>query len=137
MKILFVAQNFQMGGIQKALINMLKEISLYEKYEIDVFTFSGGELMNDIPSNVKVTTGNLLLQLIATPFAEVKKRNNVWHIILRIVCMIVVRLIGSHNFYSMLLKKHRNNCHYDIAISYFNDVPSGRSAQCRLLHAYR
>lgn len=73
MKILFVAQNFQMGGIQKALINMLKEISPYEKYEIDVFTFSGGELMNDIPSNVKVTTGNLLLQLIATPFAEVKK----------------------------------------------------------------
>ncbi|MEQ6047513.1 group 1 glycosyl transferase [Lysinibacillus capsici] len=124
MKILFVAQNFQMGGIQKALINMLKEISPYEKYEIDIFTFSGGELMNDIPSNVKVTTGNLLLQLIATPFAEVKKRNNVWHIILRIVCMIVVRLIGSHNFYSMLLKKHRNNCHYDIAISYFNDVPN-------------
>ena len=29
--------------------------------------------MNDIPSNVKVNTGNLLLQLIATPFAEVKK----------------------------------------------------------------
>jgi len=24
----------------------------------------------------------------------------------------------------MLLKKHRNNCHYDIAISYFNDVPN-------------
>ena len=36
MKILFVAQNFQMGGIQKALINMLKEISHYEQYKIDV-----------------------------------------------------------------------------------------------------
>lgn len=124
MKILFVAQNFQMGGIQKALINTLKEVSLYKQYEIDVFTFGEGELMKDIPSNVNVYTGSLLLQLIATPFSEIKKRRNVWHIILRIVCMIAVRLIGSKTFYSVLLKKHRNDCHYDIAISYFNDVPN-------------
>lgn len=84
MKILFVAQNFQMGGIQKALINTLKEVSLYKHYEIEVFTFAEGVLMKDIPPNVNVYTGNLLLQLIATPFAEVKKRKNVWHIMLRI-----------------------------------------------------
>ncbi len=74
MKILFVAQNFQMGGIQKALINTLKEVSLYKHYEIEVFTFAEGVLMKDIPPNVNVYTGNLLLQLIATPFAEVKKK---------------------------------------------------------------
>ncbi|MET4559099.1 glycosyltransferase involved in cell wall biosynthesis [Lysinibacillus parviboronicapiens] len=123
MKILFVAQNFQMGGIQKALINTLKEVSLYKHYEIDVFTFAEGVLMKDIPPNVNVYTGNLLLQLIATPFAEVKKRKNVWHIMLRIFCMIVVRLIGSNNLYAILLKTHSNNRLYDIAISYFNDVP--------------
>ncbi len=123
MKILFVAQNFQMGGIQKALINTLKEVSLYKHYEIDVFTFGKGELMKDIPSNVNVHTGNLLLQLIATPFAEVKKRQNVWHVTLRLLCMIVVRLIGSNHLYAILLKTHRNNRVYDIAISYFNDVP--------------
>ncbi|MGN4126116.1 glycosyltransferase [Lysinibacillus sphaericus] len=123
MKILFVAQNFQMGGIQKALINTLKEVSLYKQYEIDVFAFSEGELMKDIPPNVNVCTGNLLLQLIATPFAEVKKRQNVWHLTLRMLCMIAVRLIGSNNFYAILLKTHRNERFYDIAISYFNDVP--------------
>ncbi len=37
--------------------------------------------------------------------------------------MIVVRLIGSNNLYAMLLKTHSNNRLYDIAISYFNDVP--------------
>lgn len=49
MKILFVAQNFQMGGIQKALINTLKEISVDKQYEIEVFTFGKGELFTDIP----------------------------------------------------------------------------------------
>lgn len=124
MKILFVAQNFQMGGIQKALINTLKELSVYEQYEIDIFTFGEGELLKDIPPNVNVNRGNLLLQLIATPFYVVKQRKNAWHIMLRIVCMLIVRIIGSNNFYTLLLKKHRPNKHYQIAISYFNDAPN-------------
>lgn len=124
MKILFVAQNFQMGGIQKALINTLKELSDYEQYEIDIFTFGEGELLKDIPPNVNVNIGNLLLQLIATPFYVVKQRKNAWHIMLRIVCMLLVRIIGSNSFYTLLLKKHRPSKHYHIAISYFNDTPN-------------
>ncbi len=124
MKILFVAQNFQMGGIQKALINTLKELSVDEQYEIDIFTFGEGELLKDIPPNVNVNIGNLLLQLIATPFYVVKQRKNIWHILLRIVCMLLVRIIGSNNFYTLLFKKHRPKKHYHIAISYFNDAPN-------------
>jgi len=124
MKILFVAQNFQMGGIQKALINTLKEMSVDKQYEIDVFTFGKGELIKDIPSNVHVNSGGLLLQLIATPFYLVKQRKNLWHIILRIWCMVIVRLIGSNNFYALLFKRHRHHTQYHIAISYFNDAPN-------------
>ncbi|WP_339261761.1 glycosyltransferase [Lysinibacillus sp. FSL K6-3209] len=124
MKILFVAQNFQMGGIQKALINTLKELSVDEQYEIDIFTFGEGELLKDIPPNVNVNIGNLLLQLIATPFYVVKQRKNGWHIMLRLVCMLLVRIIGSNNFYTLLLKKHRPKKHYHTAISYFNDAPN-------------
>ncbi|MFJ7730359.1 glycosyltransferase [Lysinibacillus sp. NPDC097231] len=123
MKILFVAQNFQMGGIQKALINTLKEVSSSDEYEIDVFTFGKGVFMKDIPPTVNVMVGSLLLQLIATPFAEVKKEKNLLYIVLRIMCMIIVRIIGSTRLYSILLKKHRLDERYHIAISYFNDVP--------------
>ncbi|MFJ7667690.1 glycosyltransferase [Lysinibacillus sp. NPDC097195] len=124
MKILFVAQNFQMGGIQKALINTLKEMSVEEQFEIDVFTFGKGELLKDIPPNVHVYVGGLLLQLIATPFYKVKQSKNFWHIILRIVCMVIVRLIGSNHFYALLFKRHRHYKQYHIAISYFNDAPN-------------
>jgi glycosyltransferase involved in cell wall biosynthesis len=124
MKILFVAQNFQMGGIQKALINTLKEVCVNQQYEIDVFTFGKGELIKDIPSNVHVNIGGLLLQLIATPFYVVKQRKNLWHIILRILCMLIVRVIGSNNFYTLLFKMHRHQKQYHIAISYFNDAPN-------------
>ncbi|MFJ5791245.1 glycosyltransferase [Lysinibacillus sp. NPDC093197] len=124
MKILFVAQNFQMGGIQKALINTLKEVCVDKQYEIDVFTFGKGELIKDIPSNVQVNIGGLLLQLIATPFYIVKQRKNLWHILLRILCMLIVRVIGSNNFYTLLFKMHRHQKQYHIAISYFNDAPN-------------
>lgn len=124
MKILFVAQNFQMGGIQKALINTLKEISVDKQYEIDVFTFGKGELFTDIPPNVHINVGGLLLQLIATPFYVVRQSKNLWHIILRIFCMLIVRLIGSTNFYTLLFKMHSHPKQYDIAISYFNDAPT-------------
>lgn len=125
MKILFVAQNLQMGGIQKALINTLKELSDNEKYEIDVFSFGKGILMNEIPSGINVFTGNLALELISTPFNEVKKTKNILHLINRIFYMIIVRLIGSRNFYRLLFASQKKFKGYNVAISYFNDVASG------------
>lgn len=103
---------------------MLKEISLNKRYEVDVFTFGEGELMKDIPSTINVYKGNLPLQLIASPFSEVKKRKNLLHIMLRVLCMILVRLVGSNKFYTVLFKKLSDDRHYDLAISYFNDVPN-------------
>ena len=73
MKILFVAQNLQMGGIQKALVNTLKELA-EENDTVELFTFGDGRLQSDVPKSIKIHQGNLLLRLVSTPFAEV--RNN-------------------------------------------------------------
>ena len=122
MKILFVGQNLQMGGIQKALVNTLKVLNKEDKYEIDVFLFGDGPLSEEIPKNINVYYGSLLLRLIATPFSIIKEQGNILHIFLRLICMILVRIIGTENFYRIIFKMQKKLDGYDIAISYFNDV---------------
>lgn len=52
-KILFCINNMEMGGIQKSLVELLKEI--HDLYDITLFCIkSGGELVNSIPQNIKI-----------------------------------------------------------------------------------
>lgn len=99
MKILFVAQNLQMGGIQKkALINTIKELKEesgqkdYPIPDIDIFfLFGDGILVKELPDNINVYRGSLLLRLISTPFfSVVKDQMNILYILLRIffVCYL-------------------------------------------------
>lgn len=125
LKILIVAQNLQMGGIQKSLINLVHELQQNEQYEIDIFTFCDGELSKDLPKNIQVRFGNKLLELISTPFHVIKKQGSVISIGLRIFLMMLVRFIGSTNLYKLLFKLEKNDQSYNVAISYFNDVPTG------------
>ena len=54
-KLLFVSNNMNIGGVQKALCNLLKEIS--DNYEITLFLFNSTDVyMNDLPEKIKVLT---------------------------------------------------------------------------------
>ena len=120
-KILFVAQNMMVGGIQTSLINLLKKIE--KSYEIDLFVFGEGDLLANIPESVHVIKGKTLLRLAATPFKDVLKKKFLPDIFLRCAIMVYVRLIGSDAFYGKLFKKQLLSDKYDCAVSYFNDVP--------------
>ena len=49
------------GGVQKALVNLLKEIA--SEYEVTLLLFyKGGELLRDVPENVKVITACRVLR---------------------------------------------------------------------------
>ena len=124
-RILFVAQNMDVGGIQTSLVNLLKYIDMHhsDEYEISLFSFGKGALMDKIPESVSINTGNRFLQLSAEPFFSVLKRKNLVDLLLRILLMIYVRLRGSEHFYRKQFKKHMPYTEYDMAISYFNDVP--------------
>jgi glycosyltransferase involved in cell wall biosynthesis len=128
MKILFVAQNFQMGGIQKSLINVVKFLDNNAPHiNIHIFSFGKGDLIKEIPKNVHITYGNVLLQLISTPFFTVKQQG-VMKVFLRIICMLIVRIIGSANLYKLLfLIQKQKFKEYDVAVSYFNDVTKTKS----------
>ena len=120
-KILFVAQNLQIGGVQKALVNQLKTMS--EKDEVHLFTFGNGPLKSEIPTFVKVIQGRRLLRLVATPMQEVLQSKNKIDIILRILLTALVRVAGSERLYLWLLKGYCKES-YDTAVSYFTDVPN-------------
>ena len=117
---LFVAQNLQIGGVQKALVNHLKAMSAEDG--VYLFTFGDGPLMDEIPSFVQVIQGKRLLRLVATPMQVVLKSKNILDIFCRILLTAVVRVTGSDRLYRWLLKDYCKE-EYDTAISYFTDVP--------------
>lgn len=92
-------------------------------YDVDIFLFGEGELIKEISNSVEILHGTKALRLVATPFREVLKSPKKSDIIYRILLMILVRLTGPDRFYNWLFKKQKNLGNYDIAISYFNDVP--------------
>lgn len=124
-RILFVAQNMDVGGIQTSLVNLLKYIELHhpDEYEVSLFSFGKGALLKNIPGSVSVKLGNRFLQLSAEPFFSVLKRKQPVDILLRILLMVYVRVLGPERFYRAQFRKCMPSAEYDIAISYFNDVP--------------
>ena len=120
-KILFVAQNLQIGGVQRALVNLLD--TLPAEHDVCLFTFGDGPLQSEVPPRVKVIRGKRLLRLVATPFQTVVKSKKVLDILLRGILMFLVRLLGSEKLYAWLFRGHLLQDKFDIAISYFTDVP--------------
>lgn len=122
-KILFVAQNLYVGGVQKAFVNLLSATAKNDKYDISVFTFAKGSLLNELPNNIRINEGSRILRLSATPFGDIKASGNVLDIVLRIFITLAAKVIGSERFYRLCFKKQPEK--YDIAVSYFTDVPVG------------
>ena len=56
-KVLFAAQNFSVGGVQKALLNQLCTLSESGEYDLHLFTFTGGSLLKELPRDVTVLSG--------------------------------------------------------------------------------
>ena len=121
--VLFVAQNLYIGGVQKAFVNILNKALKNDEYDISVFSFAKGPLKVELPSDISIMVGNKLLQLAATPFGEIKASGKIFDILLRAAVTVFAKIIGSQRFYKLCFKKQEKK--YDIAISYFTDVPVG------------
>ena len=124
-KVLIVGQNLRLGGVQRALLNFVGYLSQKEEYDVTLFCFGDGLLREEIPANVRVLSGCRKLQLIATPLAEVlssrSKSDKAW----RIGACFLAEIFGSSCVYQALFNAMDANEQFDIAISYFSDVPNG------------
>lgn len=122
-KLLFVGQNLNMGGVQKAFVNQLNATAKSGEYDIDVFVFSKGVLEKDLPKNIKIIEGGRVLRLISKSVGEVREAGGKLNLLLRLGFAAVAKTIGSERFYRLVFSKMPGE--YDTAVSYFTDVPAG------------
>lgn len=117
-RILIAINSLSYGGIQKALINLLKEISMREDYDITLLlTRKKGAYLDQIPENIKVINANKLWSLLETQNKE-SRENNFFLWIIRGV-LVVLNRMGKHKLVMKFLEKTQSNVgNYDIAISF-------------------
>ena len=64
-KLLIVNNNLDMGGIQRALINLLLELDRRNLYEVDLFLFSrSGQYADFIPDSIRTMEGNKRVKIL-------------------------------------------------------------------------
>lgn len=72
-KILIVNNNLDTGGIQKALVNLLKGISC--RYDVTLLLFSrSGKMLEEVPEGVTVVSPGAVYQILGLGKAELKKK---------------------------------------------------------------
>lgn len=94
-----------------------------EKDKIDLFLFGDGKLIQELSPTVRLIQGSRALRLIATPFQEVKQAKKHGDLLYRLSLTGLVRLIGSKRLYDYIFQRQQRLGTYDMAISYFSDVP--------------
>ncbi len=128
MKVLFVAQNLNIGGVQIALKNTCNTlVSARKEIELDIFTFSEGALKEYFDKRIGIKKGKKLLNLLLTPIFEIKKTGRKIDLFLRYLLVMAAKVVGVKKLYSFLFSFEKIGKEYDVAISYFNDVPGGYS----------
>lgn len=121
-RILFVIGNLRVGGVPKALIELLRNIE--NKYDISLLCFDQeGSFFSDVPSKVKILPTNHLLELTERSAAEMRNIGFRYYL-LRYMLVFIARKINRKLAARILVKmvgKQEGN--YDLAISYAHPMP--------------
>lgn len=119
MKILIVNNNMNIGGIQKSLSNLLKEISQY--HDITLFLFNpSGELMDEIDSRVKILQGNFFTRVLGMSQSEAQSKGKFTGLF-RGICVVAAKITGSGFVYKLLSSFQKIRGKYDVAISFMQN----------------
>lgn len=120
-KILFCINNMKMGGIQKSLVELLKE--LHKFYDVTLFCINpNGELINDLPQTIKIIYAVNILRLSELSTKEAFKEG-VFKGIFRIFFSGFTRYFSKKIPGYIVAKIFQPNLgEYDIAISFSQPV---------------
>lgn len=122
-RILIVNKSLKMGGVQRALINMLNELS--DHYDITVFFFyDDGELKNHLPKNVHRIKSNFLLKSIGMTMEQARSSGNFLIYFFRLFAAVWSRLFSNWLPITLAIYHQRKLKGFDIAISYIQDSNS-------------
>ena len=118
-KIIIVNNNLLIGGIQKALVEMIKKI--HNDYDVTLLLFKkNGKLISEIPDNVKIIETKSAYKYMGIHQSE-------WRGIgkyIRAFFVLLTRAFGfgfTSKILNMSLKKSEVSEHFDLAISYMQN----------------
>lgn len=118
-KILIVNNNMHIGGIQKALANLLCEVG--GKYDITLLLFyKSGELKKDIGKNINIIYGNFFTRILGMTHAEAKKEG-IFTFAWRSLWTLLTRVFKTKFTFNVLTKMQRLADEYDCAISFMQN----------------
>lgn len=114
-KILIVNNNLDIGGIQKSLVNLLKEV--HEDYDITLLLFSkSGALLNNIPNNVRIITPNKSYRMLGLTKSELRRYP--FFFCLKYFLMRYTSIFSRRSAMKLLGLFQKKIEGYDVAISY-------------------
>lgn len=114
-RILIVNNNLDMGGIQKSLVNLVKEI--HEEYDITLLLFSkSGSLLREIPEIVKIITPLKVYSILGLEKKDLKKYPLLF--ILKAVLLAYSKIFSRRSAVKLLGLFQRQISEYDAVISY-------------------
>ncbi|MEH7226786.1 glycosyltransferase, partial [Bacillus sp. JJ1566] len=126
-KILFVLINMNVGGTEKALLNMVNEFPL-DKYEITIFMLEKyGGFLKYIPPEVNVQyflDYNSIKDILNNPprftFIDLLKKGKIFRAFMILKLHIITKVLQDRSlFFKYLLRKYPTlNEEYDIAVAY-------------------
>ena len=109
----------EIGGIQKALSNLLEEIGESHSVTLMLFNKQGG-LLPEIPTNINVIEGNFFTRILGMSQADAK-RHGFFTYLWRSMWVIATRIFGTKFSFSILSKMQKLPEEYDAAISYMQN----------------
>ena len=120
-KILVIAYNLHIGGIQKSLLNLLNY--LCNDYDITLLLFSNkGEYFSEIPKRVRILFPNKKYFVIGMSQKELLK-NSFLLFLNRLVLKVKINIFGREKTLTKFLKKCTIPGEYDACISFQQNGP--------------
>lgn len=117
-RILIVNNNMHIGGVQKALINLLTEI--HDKYDITLMLFfPAGKYMSDIPKDIKVISANTGYKYLGMTKYDVK--GHPIFFLKRSFYAALTRFFGRNAAISLMSVFQKRLKGYDLAVSYLQN----------------
>ena len=114
-KILIVNNNLGMGGIQKSLVNLVKEV--YMDYDVTLLLFSkSGSLLHEVPEKVKIITPQKVYQILGLEKKDLKKHALLF--LLKAFMLTYAKIFSRRSAMRLLGLFQKEISGYDAVISY-------------------
>ncbi len=127
MKILFVNTHLDVGGIRRALLNLLPTIADHN-CQIDLFLLKNDENARrdcEMLQGVNLCKPSLLMTVFFTSIKDYLTKRDIFKMIIKIMLFGLTKIFGMRKTLLFLMGFQKSLNGYDVAISFSNDIWAG------------